>query len=142
MNQKAEMFQNYLNEREIKAFQVQELEDELGTVVFRSAIEIEGQMLPTVVVLDNTIYGMIRVQVAASAMKEEKAAELVKAVNELNAKYKVFKYYFTPDGSLYLDSCVLSKTDEVDGMMIYTVLDVIIQHLQSEYKEIMKAIWA
>lgn len=142
MNKKAEIFQNYLEERKITAFQVQELEDELNTVVFRSNIEVEGQQLPTLVILDSSIYGMIRVRVANAALKEGNEVELVKVVNGLNAQYKVFKYYFADDGALILDCCVLEKVDELDGDMIYTILDVIIKHLQDEYKNIMKKIWA
>lgn len=142
MNKKAEIFQNYLEERKITAFQVQELDDELNTVVFRSNIEIEGQQLPTLVILDSSIYGMIRVRVANAALKEGNEVELVKVINALNAQYKVFKYYFADDGALILDSCVLEKNDELDGDMIYTILDVIIKHLQEEYKNVMKKIWA
>ena len=48
MNIKAKVFSDYLKEKEIKAFQVEELpEDDQGTVIFRSHIVVEGQQLPT-----------------------------------------------------------------------------------------------
>lgn len=44
MNKKAEAFEAYLKEKDIKAFEVEELEgDEQNTVVFRSHITTEGQ---------------------------------------------------------------------------------------------------
>jgi len=143
MNKKAELFQAYLQERNINAFQVQEVpNDPLNTVVFRSVIAVEGQELPTLVILDSSIYGMIRVRVANAALKEGNEVELGKAINKLNAQYKIFKYYFAEDGALILDSYVLSKPEEIDGDMIYTVLDVIVKHLLAEYKNIMKQVWA
>ena len=52
------------------------------------------------------------------------------------------KYYFAEDGALILDSYLLEKPEELDGDMVYTVLDIIVKHLLAEYKNIMKAIWA
>ena len=142
MNKKAEIFQKYLKEKEIKAFQMEEIkDDELKTVVFRSNIEAEGQQLPTMIITDETIYTMFRVQVAAKALREDNEIELIKVINEINAKYKILKYYFAENGDLVLDSCVVSPVDELDGDMVYTILDVIVKHLTSEYRQLMKKIW-
>ena len=143
MNKKAQIFQEYLQEKNITCFQVQEVpNDELNTVVFRSSIEVEGQQLPTLVITDSSIYTMIRVRVANAALKEGNETELLKAIGKLNSQYKIFKYYFAEDGALILDSYLLEKPEELDGDMVYTVLDIIVKHLLAEYKNIMKAIWA
>ena len=142
MNKKAQIFQEYLQEKNITCFQVQEVpNDELNTVVFRSSIEVEGQQLPTLVITDSSIYTMIRVRVANAALKEGNETELLKAIGKLNSHYKIFKYYFAEDGALILDSYLLEKPEELDGDMVYTVLDIIVKHLLAEYKNIMKAIW-
>ena len=143
MNKKAQLFQEYLQEKNINCFQVQEVpEDALNTVVFRSTIEVEGQQLPTLVITDSSIYTMIRVRVANQALKEGNEEALIKAINKINAQYKIFKYYFAEDGALILDSYLLEKPEELDGDMVYTVLDIIVKHLLAEYKNIMKRIWA
>ena len=143
INKKAQIFQEYLQEKNITCFQVQEVRnDELNTVVFRSSIEVEGQQLPTLVITDSSIYTMIRVRVANAALKEGNETELLKAIGKLNSHYKIFKYYFAEDGALILDSYLLEKPEELDGDMVYTVLDIIVKHLLAEYKNIMKAIWA
>ena len=132
-----------MQEKNINCFQVQEVpEDALNTVVFRSSIEVEGQQLPTLVITDSSIYTMIRVRVANAALKEGNETELLKAIGKLNSHYKIFKYYFAEDGALILDSYLLEKPEELDGDMVYTVLDIIVKHLLAEYKNIMKAIWA
>lgn len=142
MNKKAELFKAYLEEKNITAFQVEEVNDQLNTVVFRSVIAVEGQELPTLVITDDSIFTMIRVRVANAALKEENKANITEAINKMNAQYKIFKYYFLEDGTLIMDSYVLNKPEEIDGDMIYTVLDVIVKHIVPEYKNIMKTIWA
>lgn len=143
MNKKAQIFKDYLDEKKITCFEVQELKDDpVNTIVFRSSIDVEGQQLPTLVILDSSIYAMIRVRVANAALKKGNETELVKTINELNGKYKIFKYYFADDGALILDSYLLTRTEELDCDMVYTVLDVLVKHLTAEYKNIMKLIWA
>lgn len=143
MNKKAELFKTFLDERNISVFQMIEVpNDQLDTVVFRSNIDVEGQKLITLVILDNSIYGMIRVRVAEGALKADNETAMVKAINAINAKYKVFKYYFAEDGALVLDACVLSRPDEVDPEMIFTTMDVIVKHFADDYRTIMKTIWA
>lgn len=143
MNKKAELFKAFLDERKINVFQMLEVpNDQLNTVVFRSNIEVEGQKLETVLLLDNSIYNIIRVRVADGALKAANEVALIKAINEMNAKYKVFKYYFVEGGNLILDACVPSRAGEIDPEMLLTVMDVIVKHLAEDYKEIMKTIWA
>ena len=143
MNKKAQIFQEYLQEKNINCFQVQEVpEDALNTVVFRSSIEVEGQQLPTLVITDSSIYTMIRVRVANQALKESNEEALIKAINKINGQYKIFKYYFAEDGALILDSYLLEKPEELDGDMVYTVLDIIVKQLLAEYKDIIQLIWA
>lgn len=142
MNKKAELFSAYLQEKGITAFQVEEYADELNTVVFRSNIAVEGQNLLTSVITDNSIFTMIRVLIANAAVKEENKANITEAINKMNAQYKIFKYYYVEDGSLVLDSCILNKPEEIDGDMVRTVLELIVNHILPEYKNIMKTIWA
>ena len=142
LNKKSEAFEAYLEERFINVFEMQEIHDELNTCVFKSRITVEGQNLVTLIILDNSIYGMVRVMVAENALNQSNEERLRKLVEKYNSSYKMFKYYFAQDGSLILDVCLLEPAEATDGNMIYTVLDVVIKHLEDEYKNIMKAIWA
>ncbi len=143
MNKKAEIFAAYLKERRIGCFACHEVEsDPLNTVLFRSVIEVEGQELPTLVILDSSIYAIIRVRVANGALKSGNAFKLHKAINRLNGQYKIFKYYLSEDGALILDSYLLQRQEELDCDMLYTVLELLVKHLQDEYKQLMQLIWA
>lgn len=144
MNKKAEIFMNYLDEKKIEnVFAIEEMpNDDWESSIFRSNIDIGGNKLPVGVILDNSIYGMIRVLIAPNARTEENELAVLRVVNEYNKKYKSFKYYFDDKGSLVLDICILSAEGERLGDLIYAMFDVIINHLNESYKEIMHAIWA
>ncbi len=71
MNNKAQKFKDYLDEKEIKVFEIEELDDEQATVAFRSRLAINGQNLPTVVFVDNSDYSMVRVQIAPNALTKD-----------------------------------------------------------------------
>lgn len=142
MNAKAEVFQQYLKEKDITVFTVEKIKDDaLHTVVFRSHFAIQGNQLPVIVILDSSIYGMIRVLVVPKAVRKDNEAALQKLINQYNKQYKSFKYYTDDEGNLILNMCILCRNGEADGDMIYTMFDVLITHLQDAYKDIMKVIW-
>lgn len=142
MNPKAEAFRKYLDVKGLRAFQSEEIpDDEFQTVVFRSFADIHGARLPVAVILDTSIYGIIRFLVAPKAVQEETQEELLAFINGYNKKYKSFKYYLDDEGNLVLDTCLLYKDDAVDGDMIYTMFDVILHHLNESYPKLMKIIW-
>lgn len=142
MNKKAELFQDYLKGKDIHAFTVEEIQgDPLNTAVFRSHIRVNGAELPAIVILDSSIYCMIRILVAPKALREDNKLALLELMDGYNRQYKSFKYYTDREGNLVLDTCILFKTGEADGDMIYTMFGVIIRHLEEAYREIMKSIW-
>lgn len=141
MNKKAELFKQYLEERQIDSFLIDDnKQDELHTVIFRSHIDIQGSKLPTIVVLDDSIYGMIRLLVASNAVHDGNEASVLKFINNYNKLFKSFKYYIDDDGDLIMDTCLLLKDDEADGEMIYAMFNVIIDHLTESYQDIIKTI--
>ena len=142
MNTKAEQFRNYLEEREINVFQMEEIEgNEQHTVVFRSFIAVEGQQLPTMVVIDDSVFSIIRVQIAPQVLNKENMADLMNLANEQNIIYKPFKLFFDARGDLMLDSCLMSEGDKLDGNAIYQLFSVIVNYLDENYRTIMKTVW-
>ena len=144
MNKKAEAFKLYLEGKEIDSFAVEEVkDDEPGTVVFRSHILVEGQQLPTLVILDNSVFAVMRVQISPKAQTEENELAVLKLANEQNKKFKPFKLYFDAEGSLILDICMLMPGEEFPmiGDEIYSMFDVLINFLNENYRPIMKEIW-
>ena len=74
-------------------------------------------------------------------MKEGNKAKFLEYINDLNRSYKVFKYVAAEDGSLFLDACLPSTNESFDADIVRVVLDVIVDHLTQEYKNIMKEAW-
>ncbi|MBQ8699504.1 MAG: hypothetical protein IJ521_11000 [Schwartzia sp.] len=141
MNKNAEAFKAYLDEKDIHVFEVEELEgDSQQTVVFRSHITTEGQQLPTAVILDESVFALVRVQVSPKALTESNQLELLKLINEESAAYKPFKLYLNRDGDLMLDVCLVVD-ETLKGDTVYTMFSVIINYLEANYRKFMKRIW-
>lgn len=141
MNKKAKAFRTYLKKAGIEAFEMEDMhDDELHTVIFRTFIEAQGMKLPLIFVLDDTLYGSIRVLIAPKVLKDGNEIAVYQLINEYNRTYKSFKYCIDEEGALLLDMCYISN-DDVDGDILSVLFDVIIQHLEESYRPLMKAIW-
>ena len=140
MNKKAKAFRTYLKKAGIEAFEMEDMhDDELHTVIFRTFIEAQGTKLPLIFVLDDTLYGSIRVLIAPKVLKDGNEMAVYQLINEYNRTYKSFKYCIDEEGALLLDMCYISN-DDVDGDILSVLFDVIIQHLEESYRPLMKAI--
>jgi len=143
MNKNAEAFKNYLDEKKIEVFTVEETPDDAQeTAVFRSHLIVAGQQLPTIIITDKSIFSLVRVQIAPQVLTEKNKAALLEFVNAENLKYKPFKLYFNANGTLLLDFCLTNAEDELKGDTVYLIFDVIINYLNENYQKMMKAVWA
>ncbi len=142
MNKKAESFKNFIDEKHPNIFDVEEIpNDEQNTTVFRSSITIAGQRLLAMVIIDDSIFTILRVQILPQAVTEENQTALLDLINEQNKGYKPFKLYLNDNKDLMLDTCLTVTTDELDGEVVYTLFDVIITYLNNSYRKIMKVVW-
>lgn len=94
-----------------------------------------------IIITDSTIYTIIRVQVGAGLVKEDNHVKFGEYLNGLNRSYKVFKYVVAENGAVFLDACLPSTNESFDPEVVRVVLDVIVDHLNQEYKNIMKEVW-
>mgnify|MGYP004624203819 CR=1 FL=1 len=76
MADKVEKMQQFLADNKIECFDVQKLEDERHTTIFRSRMEVKGQLLPMAVLMDDSVYVILQVQIAPQVVDEAKLAEL------------------------------------------------------------------
>ena len=142
MNLKAQKFTNFINERNINVFQMQELDGDMHPVVYRSAMEVGGQNLPTMLVIDESIYVMLQVRVGAGLVKESNRAAVMEHMNSLNENYKVFKYYANENGDIVIESCIPTTDEEFMPELVHAVIDVVLKHLNEEYPKLMKTVWS
>lgn len=141
VNLKAAKFEKYTEDNKMNFFVKKELKDDADTVVFQSNIKVEGQTIPVGIITDNTIYTIVRVQVGAGLVKDSNKAKFEEYLNNLNRSYKVFKYVAADDGSVFLDACLPSTNESFDPEIVRVVLDVVVDHLNTEYKNIMRQAW-
>ena len=142
MNAKVTKFNAFLQENNINCFQAQAIENEMHSVLYRSFMEVNGQNLPTMVVVDDSIYVMVQVRVAGAVIKEANRTAVMEHINALNEKYKVFKYYINEAGDIVIESCIPSTDEDFVPGLVHAVIDVVLKHLQEEYPRIMKLVWA
>ena len=142
MNLKATKFTNFINERNINVFQMQEIDGDMHPVVYRSAMEVGGQNLPTMLVIDDSIYVMLQVRVGAGLVKESNRAAVMEHMNSLNENYKVFKYYANENGDIVIESCIPTTDEEFMPELVHAVIDVVLKHLNEEYPKLMKTVWS
>lgn len=142
MNLKATKFTNFINERNINVFQMQEIDGDMHPVVYRSAMEVGGQNLPTMLVIDDSIYVMLQVRVGAGLVKESNKAAVMEHMNSLNENYKVFKYYANENGDIVIESCIPTADEEFMPELVHAVIDVVLKHLNEEYPKLMKTVWS
>ncbi len=138
MNVKAEKFAKMLKEAEINCFSEEELKDDLNTVLFRSSMEIEGQRLPLVVIIDDSIYVICRTLIAGKCVIDANRNETLKLLNSLNSNFKTFKYFATEAGEIIMDIC-LPTTNETFEPNIIRALSV--KNLEENYRPLMQIVW-
>jgi len=138
---KAEKFQAFLKDNDINYFESQTLSDEFHTTIFRSRIEAKGQIMPMAIFIDDSIFTMIRTQVA-TGINEKNIDSIKSHLNMLNAEYKIFKYYLREDGNIYLDVCIPFVDETFDSRMIQTLLPILVQQLETVYEDLMAVVWA
>ena len=142
MIKKAEDFKLYLEKNNITAFQMEEIKNDVNsTVVFRTHVTVKGQQLPSALILDNSIFDIIRVQISPQAMTSENEPVLAKMLSSENAKYKPFKFYCNENGDLMLDVCMVTREAAFSAEEVFLMYNLILNYLNESYRTIMKAIW-
>ena len=152
MNLKADSFKQYLAKKGITYFRVEETtndnsdnsdnKENHSRVTFHTYVKVFGQKLPAVVIMDDSIYTVIRVQIVPETSFIKNKDEFIRCVNEMNITYKAIKYYLGMDGALYLDMYIPSNKNETDGDLVIDLLGAINSHLEQEYPNWMKLLWS
>mgnify|MGYP000444159594 CR=1 FL=1 len=93
----------------------------MHSIVYRAHMEVSSQNLPTMIVLDDSIYTMIQVRVAAGVVNAGNREGVLMHINELNKKYKVFKYYEGDNGDICLDKPASLRLTKLEAPVIHTV---------------------
>ena len=140
MNQKAQLFLDRMAQLQITAFQGEEMADELHTVVFYSHLEVNGQLLRFQVILDDSMYVIVRIYVAEGLITSSRRYHIFKILNGFNKNYKLFKFYVDDARNLVFDCTMTFIDDAFDPQMVQQAIEVAQNYLNQEYAGMMKAI--
>lgn len=141
MNAKTIKMKEFLELNSIECFELQKMEDEQQTAIFRSRMQVRGQTLPFAILIDISVYTLLQVQIAPAAIKEEKFLKIAAFLNEMNNNYRLFKFVVSPDGDLLLNACLTAKDGNFDPALINAILGETLKFLESEYPKIMSKVW-
>lgn len=141
-NVKTEALKKFFKENELEMFEVQELKDENETAIFRSRMEVKGQVLPFAILIDRSVYTLMQVQLATGVGSEENFNKIASLVNDLNNSYRMFKFNVAEDGSLLLNACFIAQDDKFDPVLVRAVLDETLKLLDEQYPALMEKVWS
>ncbi len=132
MNEKALKFDEYLTKLDITWFEKEERTDEYDTVLYRTFLEIKDKRFPLFVILDKSIFTVVRQIVITGADQVADRAALVEYVNDLNSRYKVFKYYLNEEeGILYMDMSIPAIGEYFDPeILMYLIGSILLPHME------------
>ena len=145
MNKKAELFQQFIEENELtNLFTLREIEnDPYNTVVFDATIEYNDIVFPLFVVLDDTPFGFVRLEIASGRFSPEQRKATVDVLNQLNSEFKCFKHYLMEeDGyeAIILDVSLMSGDNFEPALVAYTIFEVQYPHTQKDLTRIIAAV--
>ncbi len=135
--QKLQKMQELMEQNGINGIVV--LEDAEERKVLRSNLMVEGQTLPLFIVLNNTVYSYIQVQLAKVA--PDKVEKLLVHLNELNDRYGMLKYVVDANGNVVISCCIISPDDAFSPALMFGVLDQIKNLLEETYAKLMEEMW-
>lgn len=141
MADKVEKMQQFLADNKIECFDVQKLEDERHTTIFRSRMEVKGQLLPMAVLMDDSVYVILQVQIAPQVVDEAKLAELAAAINNMNNNVRPFKFTVSDRGDFMLNACITAENNTFNPVLLNAIMGEALKFLEAQYANIMEVIW-
>ena len=136
MNKKVELMKEFIEKQKIKGIQFLEIDN---NNIFRSNLIIEGQVLPIFIVVNDSIYSFVQVQLIT--VTPEKAIQCMSYLNELNERFTMLKYYVNRPGNITVTCSVPASDDHFEPALLMALVDQVKSHLETNYKEIMKRVW-
>ncbi len=139
--EKVAAFKKYLEENKITGFGLQDFQNDVHAQAFRSNLPVEGQNLPFMILLDDSVYTMLQVQIATSIAVGEKRAKICEYLNDLNEQYRMLKYSADAAGNVLLTCCIPAGVPHFEPALVIAILNQIQGHLNAVYPDIMKHLW-
>lgn len=141
MTSKIEKMTKFLADNKIECFEVQKLEDEHHSTIFRSRMEVKGQLLPMALLMDDSVYVLLQVQIAPQVISEAKLPELAAAINNMNNNVRPFKFTVSDQGDFMLNACITAENTTFNPALVNAIMSEALKFLEAQYGNIMQAVW-
>ena len=142
MENKIEKMTQFLADNKIECFDIQKLEDEQHTTIFRSRMEVKGQLLPMALLMDDSVYLMLQVQIAPQVIDEEKLKALAAAINNMNNNVRPFKFTVSDRSDFMLNACITAENNTFNPALVNAIMGEALKFMEAQYGNIMEAVWA
>ena len=142
MENKIEKMTKFLADNKIECFDIQKLEDEHHTTIFRSRMEVKGQLLPMALLMDDSVYMLLQVQIAPQVIDEEKLKALAGAINNMNNNVRPFKFTVSERGDFMLNACITAENTTFNPALVNAIMGEAVKFMEAQYGNIMEAVWA
>ena len=140
-NLRVKALKEFVEEKEIKGFEIIEPKDDTKPTVFKGFLGIKGQRLPLAIIVDNTIYTILQVEVARGLVSEENKEKMLELVNKYNVKYRMLTYTLI-NGVVLLSCSIPATNDHFEPALFMVMIEQIEKHLNEVYSEIMATAWS
>ncbi len=138
-NQKAEKFTAYCKENDIDFFKRFDTRNDDDTVMFQSGVQIDTYTIPFFVIMDDSIFTVIRAQLAWGLINDENRDAVNAFINSVNRSSKLFKYITSDEGNVLLDIDYISTPEFFDMDTLRDLMDALVLHLKEEYRNLLRA---
>lgn len=142
MNKKIEKFDAFLAANNVTNwFTKEEHQDEVKSVVYRGFFDVADVKVPIFVVLDDTVFNLACLIITAQPVPEDRRDEVVAFLNDLNSRFKIFKYYLSnEDHFVYMDISFPNGEEFEPGLLMTLLLEIVQPHLQEFYGQIIDTV--
>ncbi len=138
---KIEKMTKFMEENKIECFDIQKIEDEHHTTIFRSRMEVKGQLLPMALLMDDSVYMLLQVQIAPQVIDEAKLKALAAGINNMNNNVRPFKFTVSERGDLMLNACITAENYTFNPALINAIMGEAVKFMEAQYGNIMEAVW-
>ena len=142
MNAKTLKLKEFFKANKMEMFQDQNVGDEAETTIFRSRMQVKGQLLPFAILIDRTVYTLIQVQLAPAVATGDAFVKIAKFMNDCNNRYRLFKFTISEAGDLLINATLTFQDEKFEPALLNAILAEIVKFLDAEYPALMEKVWA
>lgn len=140
VQKKDKAFQEYLDSHKISGFGKQYAGENGEVVIYRSNLQIKGNTILFMILLDNSVYTLLQFQAAVGAVKPEKKEKLSAYFNDLNNQYRMLKFTCDAAGNVLLSVSIPAGAPHFEPALVIALLNEVEKLLDQEYDHLMDEI--